>query len=84
MEIGVFASLRQGNVPKYISYNSALQPFHGNLSNVLSPSPNRPVTLGLELLYLLSEGQLTLFHTTLESLSVADMNDAFVKLAVDL
>jgi hypothetical protein len=38
----------------------------------------------LELLYLLSEGQLTLFHTTLERLSVKDTNDTFVKLAVDL
>ena len=80
----MFASLRQGDLKKYISYNSALQPFYNNLSSILPPSPNRPVTLGLYLLYLLSEGELTLFHTALETLSIPELSDVFIKLPVDL
>ncbi|KAK1925020.1 26S proteasome non-ATPase regulatory subunit 8 [Papiliotrema laurentii] len=84
LELGVFASLRQQNLAKYISYNSALQPFYDNLASILPPSPNKPVILGLHLLFLLSEGQLTSFHQTLETLTVNDLSDVFIKLAVDL
>jgi 26S proteasome regulatory subunit N12 len=38
----------------------------------------------LHLLFLLSEGQLTSFHQTLETLTVNDLSDVFIKLAVDL
>lgn len=68
----------------YRQYNSSLQPFYDNLSEILPPSPNRPITLGLHLLCLLSEGQLTEFHTALETLEVGQMKDVFVRLPVDL
>jgi len=84
LEIGAFHSLRLGNLKAYRLYNSSLQPFYDNLSTTLPPSPNRPITLGLHLLCLLSEGQLTEFHTALETLEVAQMNDVFVRLPVDL
>lgn len=76
--------MRQENLKAYLSYNAALSPFYDNLSASLPPSPNRPVTLGLYLLFLLSEGELTLFHTVLETLDMEQLNDVFVKLAVDL
>lgn len=66
----------------YQSYNSSLQPFYA-LSH-LPASPNRPITLGLHLLSLLSEGQLTQFHTQLETLETSELNDVFVRLPVDL
>ncbi|ORY33767.1 SAC3/GANP/Nin1/mts3/eIF-3 p25 family-domain-containing protein [Naematelia encephala] len=84
LELGAFHSLRIGNLKAYRQYNSSLQPFYDNLSSILPPSPNRPITLGLHLLSLLSEGELTQFHTTLETLQVEQLNDAFVRLPVDL
>ncbi|WRT67072.1 uncharacterized protein IL334_004038 [Kwoniella shivajii] len=84
LELGSFHSLRQGNLKSYAQYNFALQPFYSNLDSILPPSPNRPITLGLHLLALLSEGLLTEFHTLLETLKVDALNDVFVKLPVDL
>ncbi|KAK8869872.1 hypothetical protein IAR55_000440 [Kwoniella newhampshirensis] len=84
LELGAFQSLRLGNLKSYAQYNFALQPFYNNLESVIPPSPNRPVTLGLHLLGLLSEGLLTEFHTLLETLKVEQLNDVFVRLPVDL
>ncbi|WWC61184.1 uncharacterized protein I303_103764 [Kwoniella dejecticola CBS 10117] len=84
LEIGTFHSLRQGNLKSYAQYNSALQPFYDNLSSIIPESPNRPITLGLHLLSLLSQGLLTQFHTLLESLKIEQLSDVFVKLPVDL
>lgn len=84
LELGAFHSLRLGNLKAYRQYNSSLQPFYDNLATTLPPSPNRPITLGLHLLCLLSEGELTEFHTALETLEVGQMNDVFVRLPVDL
>ena len=84
LELGTFHALRTGNLKSYASYDSSLQPFYDNLSDVLSPSPNQPVILGLRLLYWLSEGDLTSFHTIVETLEPAQLQDVFVKLAVDL
>lgn len=81
LEIGAFHSLRCGNLKAYQQYNSSLQPFY---SSHLPASPNRPVTLGLELLALLSEGKLTEFHTVLEGLDPRTLEDVFVRLPVDL
>ncbi|WWC90087.1 uncharacterized protein L201_005020 [Kwoniella dendrophila CBS 6074] len=84
LEIGSFHALRQGNLKSYAQYNFALQPFYSNLNSIISESPNRPITLGLHLLALLSEGLLTEFHTLLETLKVEQLSDVFVKLPVDL
>lgn len=84
LEVGAFHSLRLGNLKAYAQYNFALQPFYNNLATVIPDSPNRPITLGLHLLGLLSEGLLTEFHTLLETLKVEQLNDVFVKLPVDL
>ncbi|CAD6572918.1 MAG: hypothetical protein TREMPRED_000689 [Tremellales sp. Tagirdzhanova-0007] len=84
IELGTFHSLRIGNLKAYRQYNSSLQPFYNNLASTLPPSPNRPVTLGLYLLFLLSEGQLTEFHSALETLEQSQMSDVFVRLPVDL
>lgn len=84
LEIGAFHSLRQGDLKSYARYNFALQPFYDNLRDILPPSPNRPVTLGLHLLGLLSENLLTEFHTLLETLKPEELNDSFVRLPVDL
>ncbi|WVR05122.1 hypothetical protein IAU60_002134 [Kwoniella sp. DSM 27419] len=84
LEIGTFHALRQANLKSYAQYNFALQPFYINLESVLPASPNRPITLGLHLLALLSEGLLTEFHTLLETLKVDQLNDVFVRLPVDL
>ena len=85
LEIGVYHSLRQGNLKSYWQYNTSLQPFYDNpaLSH-LPPSPQRPITLGLHLLALLAEGRLTDFHTLLETLDMEQLSDSFVKLPVDL
>lgn len=82
LELAVFHSLRTSNLPSYRSYNASLTPFYSIPS--LPASPNRPVVLGLHLLALLSEGQLTEFHTLMERLQVKELEDAFVKLPVDL
>ncbi|WVF72262.1 hypothetical protein IAT40_007074 [Kwoniella sp. CBS 6097] len=86
LEIGAFHALRQGNLKSYAAYNFALQPFYSNLESesIIPASPNRPITLGLHLLALLSEGLLTEFHTLLETLKVEQLNDVFVRLPVDL
>ncbi|OCF71934.1 26S proteasome regulatory subunit N12 [Kwoniella mangroviensis CBS 8886] len=84
LEIGSFHSLRSGNLKSYAQYNFALQPFYLDLSSIIPESPNRPITLGLHLLALLSEGLLTEFHTLLETLKVEQLSDIFVKLPVDL
>ncbi|RXK36725.1 26S proteasome regulatory subunit N12 [Tremella mesenterica] len=83
LEVGAFHSLRLGNLKQYWQYNSSLQPFYENLPQI-PPSPLRPITLGLHLLALLSEGRLTDFHTVLETLQLDQLNDSFVKLPVDL
>jgi 26S proteasome regulatory subunit N12 len=54
------------------------------MTGIIPPSPNRPVTLGLYLLFLLSEGQLTDFHSILESLDPEELSDVFIKLPTDL
>ncbi|WVN85276.1 uncharacterized protein L203_100421 [Cryptococcus depauperatus CBS 7841] len=84
LEIGAFQSLRQGDLKSYARYNFALQPFYDNLKDLMPPSPNRPVTLGLHLLGLLSENLLTEFHTLLETLKPEDLNDSFIRLPIDL
>ncbi|OWZ58528.1 hypothetical protein LQV05_004186 [Cryptococcus neoformans] len=84
LEIGAFQSLRQGDLKSYARYNFALQPFYDNLRDIIPASPNRPVTLGLHLLGLLSENLLTEFHTLLETLKPEELNDSFVRLPVDL
>ncbi|ODN84750.1 hypothetical protein L202_00628 [Cryptococcus amylolentus CBS 6039] len=84
LEIGAFQSLREGDLKSYARYNFALQPFYDNLRQVIPESPNRPVTLGLHLLGLLSENLLTEFHTVLETLQPEQLNDSFVRLPVDL
>ncbi|WVQ78039.1 hypothetical protein IAT38_000120 [Cryptococcus sp. DSM 104549] len=84
LEIGAFQSLRLGDLKSYARYNFALQPFYSNLDTIIPPSPNRPVTLGLHLLALLSEGLLTEFHVQIESLKPEQLNDSFVRLPVDL
>lgn len=82
LELAAFHSLRTHNLKAYTTYNASLQPFYSFPD--LSPSPNRPVILGLHLLALLSGGQLTDFHTVLERLQADELNDSFVKLPVDL
>lgn len=84
LEIGAFHSLRQENLKAYWQYNSQLQPFYNNLSSVLPPSPNRPITLGLHLLALLADGKLTEFHTLLETLDKELLGDVFVRLPIDM
>ncbi|ORX39816.1 SAC3/GANP/Nin1/mts3/eIF-3 p25 family-domain-containing protein [Kockovaella imperatae] len=82
LEIGAFHALRSGNIKSYLSYDSLLLPFYDNAQ--LDASPNRPIILGLRLLYWLSEGDLTAFHTMLETLDPEQLQDVFIKLAVDL
>lgn len=84
LEIGAFHSLRQENLKAYWQYNSQLQPFYTNLSTIIHPSPNRPITLGLHLLALLADGKLTEFHTLLETLDKSLLDDVFVRLPVDM
>ena len=82
LELGTFHALRTGNIKSYLAYDSLLTPFYDNTA--LDPSPNRPIILGLRLLYWLSEGDLTAFHTMLETLDPSQLEDVFIKLAVDL
>ncbi|BEI83487.1 hypothetical protein CcaverHIS002_0400910 [Cutaneotrichosporon cavernicola] len=84
LEIAAFNALRRGNLAGYAQYNAALQPFYVNLANTLTPSPNRPIIIGLELLAMLSEGKYSQFHMTLEALDIADLGDVFVRWPVDL
>ena len=82
LELGTFYALRTGNIKSYLSYDSLLQAFYQHPH--LDPSPNRPIIFGLRLLYWLSEGDLTAFHTMIETLDPKELQDVFIKLAVDL
>lgn len=82
LEIGLLNALRCHNDEAYKSYRASLQPFY-TLPN-LPPSPHRPVVLGLHLLFHLANGNLTEFHTYLETLNEEELADDFVRLPVDL
>lgn len=82
LEIGLLNALRSHNDESYKSYRAALHPFYSIPQ--LPPSPHRPVVLGLHLLFHLANGNLTEFHTFVETLNEEELADDFVRLPVDL
>ncbi|SNX82679.1 probable 26S proteasome non-atpase regulatory subunit 8 [Melanopsichium pennsylvanicum] len=83
LEIGAFYSVRIGDISSFDRYVSLLTPFHN--SSTLPASTHYEPLLGLCLLRLLSSNQISAFHTLIETLPNALVNQSkFVQHPVSL
>ncbi|KAF7355157.1 PCI domain-containing protein [Mycena sanguinolenta] len=83
LEIGAFWSIRTQDVPSFDRYFSQLQAFYVDYAT-LPPSKHEYAVRGLHLIRLLTQNRIADFHTALESLPAAVVENPYIAHPVNL
>jgi 26S proteasome regulatory subunit N12 len=83
-EYATFLSLEKGDIETFERNFTTVKTYYDEFEGILPPSQKKYTILGLYLLYLLSFNKISEYHTEIELIPIAELNNVFIKVPMSL